>query len=367
MPLGSDNRVTDRPRRKKLGRKLLLLIVSTVLTLLLLEVIFRVAGVRKDDLQLRVDNLVKTPGKESREVLYGFPTHSIFISRYSSDPRGYFEPGNAISHQHNSAGWRDVEHPLEKPANVFRILGLGDSYLWGQGVKREDICLTMLPALLQDAMPNRTIETINAGMPAMNTFDQRNQLEMRGLEYDPDLVIVHFVLNDVEEDLSRRGPKVEFFEQYTVVSGSTDWLSAYSYVWRWMRRGTLNYVRGQKYIQECVDSFGTVNPGWQTCRKALRDVKAMCDGYDIRLCVVIFPFFHELNGDYPFQKIHDIVSGYCESLEIPVLDLREHYREYRGPELWAHPSDQHPNEIAHEIAAKAIAAYLKDHAEELLR
>jgi hypothetical protein len=32
---------------------------------------------------------------------------------------------------------------------AFRILGLGDSYLVGQGVRRQDICLSKLEVLLQ--------------------------------------------------------------------------------------------------------------------------------------------------------------------------------------------------------------------------
>lgn len=366
MPPGPDACATHRLRRRNLGRKLLLFIIATAFTLLVLELIFRVAGIKREGIELRIDRAVTIKGKTSEPVLYGFNTNTIFISRYASNPRGYFEPDHSISHRHNSAGWRDVEHTLDKPAHVFRILGLGDSYLWGQGVKREDICLTRLTGLLEGAVPNKKVETINAGLPAMNTVDQRNQLLERGLAYDPNLVIVHFVLNDVEEKGGGEGPKVEFFEDYLVVSGSPDWLSTYSYFWSWIRQGIINEVRGRNYIQDCVASFDTDSVGWHNCQDALRDVKAICEGYDVRLLVVIFPFYHDLNGDYPFQPIHDTVSAFCKSQGINVLDLRDDYRDHRGPELWVHPTDQHPNEQAHEIAAKAIAAYLKDHADELL-
>ena len=73
---------------------------------------------------------------------------------------------------------------------------------------------------------------------------------------------------------------------------------------------------------------------------------------------MIFPFFHELDGEYPFQVIHDVVQAYCVSAGIPVLDLRDRYSRYRGPELWVHETDQHPNEIAHEIAAGATTEYI---------
>ncbi len=93
---------------------------------------------------------------------------------------------------------------------------------------------------------------------------------------------------------------------------------------------------------------------------------AICEQRSIGLCVVIFPFFHKLNGDYPFQAIHNTVAAFCQREAIPVLDLRDHYADFDGPELWVHPMDQHPNEMAHKIAARAIARFLTEHAESLL-
>lgn len=79
--------------------------------------------------------------------------------------------------------------------------------------------------------------------------------------------------------------------------------------------------------------------------------------------MVIFPFLHDLDGDYPFQPIHDVVRTHLESTGVRVLDLRPAFSDYHGPELWVHPTDQHPNEIAHGLAARAIAAYLLAHPE----
>ncbi len=80
----------------------------------------------------------------------------------------------------------------------------------------------------------------------------------------------------------------------------------------------------------------------------------------------MFPFFHQLNGKYPFQHIHTTVTDFCRSHKIIVLDLRHSFEGYEGPELWVHPTDQHPNEIAHDIAAREIAKFLNEHAQELL-
>jgi hypothetical protein len=65
--------------------------------------------------------------------------------------------------------------------------------------------------------------------------------------------------------------------------------------------------------------------------------------------------------------VHDAVVRYCSDHGIPVLDLRPAYSGYDGLELWVHPSDQHPNEIAHDMAARAIAWFLRRNAADLLR
>ncbi len=66
-----------------------------------------------------------------------------------------------VDHTHNSVGWRDREHDLEKPNGTVRILGLGDSYLWGQGVHLEDTLLARLEDRLDLEMVDVRVEAIN--------------------------------------------------------------------------------------------------------------------------------------------------------------------------------------------------------------
>jgi len=128
---------------------------------------------------LRYDYL---PGSEKR---FCFP----------DNPRGYFDADNCILYQINARGFRGPEVLKEKPAGVFRVLGLGDSFTLGRGVREEDTYLRQLERLLNRSGQGK-FEVLNFGVEGYNTPDEAALLEGRGLEYQPDLVLVGYYLND---------------------------------------------------------------------------------------------------------------------------------------------------------------------------
>ena len=74
------------------------------------------------------------------------------IQRFGSDPRSELEPGARLTYRINSLGLRGPETTRSKPAGVFRVLALGDSFTFGAGVRAEHAW----PAVLEtDQTPNR--------------------------------------------------------------------------------------------------------------------------------------------------------------------------------------------------------------------
>ena len=57
--------------------------------------------------------------------------------------------------------------------------------------------------------------------------------------------------------------------------------------------------------------------------------------------------------------MHEHIRSYCLTHAIDVLDLFPAFQGQRERDLWVHPSDQHPNEKAHAIAARAMADYIR--------
>lgn len=331
---------------------------STLVALLIGELAVFLSGVNNDFRSLRTSIVIPRDGGPYELVEHGFVPFATLRTQYATNPRGYFDNNFCIDHVFNSEGWRDSEHPVQKPTGEFRILGLGDSYLFGQGVNREDLCLTRLGEVLSERLPERNFATINTGQSGYNSAMQKMLFERRGADYEPDLVLLAFVPNDVEPDVYSDRPKVEFLTEFTASYVEADWLSGHSELWMLARRKLLYRSAGQAYLRRSIDSYLNEPDKWNRCRKSLEAIRDKCRKDGSRFAIAIFPFFVRLNGDYPFQPIHDHVRSFCEDADIPVLDLRDSYREFEGPELWVHPTDQHPNEQAHRIAGEAIAEFL---------
>jgi len=100
-----------------------------------------------------------------------------------------------FSYKYNSAGLRDVEHSLKKHENVFRILGLGDSFTHGSGVAFKNTYLYRLEEMLnrRDGIHPK-VEIIKAGISRFFPEPERIYFEHYGIQYKPDLVMVGFLL-----------------------------------------------------------------------------------------------------------------------------------------------------------------------------
>jgi hypothetical protein len=100
----------------------------------------------------------------------------------------------------NGFGLRGDECTLRKPAKTFRIVGIGDSHMFGWGVGQNETYMHLAEQRLNAgaaAEPGgRHYELLNFGVPGYNTVMEVATYEHRAMEFQPDLVLLHFVGND---------------------------------------------------------------------------------------------------------------------------------------------------------------------------
>ncbi len=98
----------------------------------------------------------------------------------------------------NSYGLRDRDYGLEKPAGTFRIVGLGDSHMFGWAVAYEETYLVRVERSLNETdAQGRRFEVINCAAPGYNTAMEVAIYEHKCAAFDPDMVVVHFVGDDL--------------------------------------------------------------------------------------------------------------------------------------------------------------------------
>lgn len=273
------------------------------------------------------------------------------VQEFGSDPRGYFEPGARLTYRVNSLGFRGPETTRAKPAGVLRIVALGDSVLFGTGVRDEDVLASVLQRQLETG--GLRCEVLNLGVFGYDTFEESVLFRRVALGLDPDLALFVFVLNDTN---AVGGVAFEAFNEtgersaLRRASVLLDHLAA-----RLSRRSALaelvaSYERG----------FADDAPGWLRAQQALVKVKEAADKRDLPVVLVLFPLLWQLDDEHPFTAIHARVAAATRALGFHVLDLLPAFLGQDGAALWIHPSNQHPNELAHALAAQAIERFLRE-------
>jgi hypothetical protein len=112
----------------------------------------------------------------------------------------------------NSHGFRDYERTYEKPADVFRIVVLGDSYIEAFQVQLEHAFTAQLENLLNAHPSSKRFEVISLGQSGSGTADEYIRYLNFGLAYDPDLVVLAFTTGNDFRNNSR------FLSQETIGS-----------------------------------------------------------------------------------------------------------------------------------------------------
>ena len=102
----------------------------------------------------------------------------------------YATPEGMVTVTYNTEGWRDVEHRVEKPPGVFRILVLGDSFMEANSVKLEESFPRQVEELA--GAVGKKVEVLNMGVAGYGTLQEYLVFERFGYLYDPDLVLVGF-------------------------------------------------------------------------------------------------------------------------------------------------------------------------------
>lgn len=251
-----------------------------------------------------------------------------------------------------------------KPAGVFRIVTLGDSFTWGSKIGRtEDLWPYALERLLNKK--DRPVQVINLGRPGFTTVNEAEMLDKMGWQYDPDLVIHEFTLNDTIPSGPNFFHESEdwYFRLFPLVPVFHKILDDRSYLYSFLNAGVRSLQMRLRYADGYAPLFGDDFSGWKDCQNAIRNMAEQTKKRNVPMLGVIFPLFIPGNlseSTYLYADAHRLVRQTMEQFGVPVLDLRAVYAQTGrdAKSWWALPCDWHPSVEGHQVAAEAMAKKL---------
>ncbi len=258
----------------------------------------------------------------------------------------------------NAEGFRAPQYSKPKNPATVRIIGLGDSFMFGWGVSDSECYLSLLQNDLNGYFPEVSWEVLNTAVPGYNTVMEAETLNTKGLLYHPDLVVIHFVGNDIDLPnfiikkenyfTARKSFLFEFISNRLRKTGTKvkdPLVPAPSHIFE--QRFENDPDRAPEQYKEMV--------GKQAYHRAMKKLKALSLEYGFELLLVTI-------------QAPDFVRETCAQIKVPIIETIQRItqfmesdgiEDYLGSVLTRSVGDPHPSAIGHRIIAECILEYLE--------
>ena len=274
--------------------------------------------------------------------------------------RGYL---NGVSIKINSAGMRDREYALEKPADTYRIAVTGDSFTFGVGVPFEDTYPKLLEGRLNESRKGPVrYEVMNFACGGYGTVDEVEVLKEKALPFAPDLIVLGFNITDLYGNVDvlkgkwAKGPQplpegsLKRIKQKIYYS-----LINQSFFVRSLQQRKLRQKNPKPWENSTLAQRLNASPGaWGIFEAQLDRLKELTEPRGVPVLFLIIHDLEFLDERYPFLEIHQRVAGIASSRGFWVLDFFPHFKGLEDDKLWIYPTDHHPNGRANRVYADAI-------------
>lgn len=252
--------------------------------------------------------------------------------------------------------YRDnVTFPTVVSAEQHHILFTGDSFTVGHGIKNvDDRFSNLIRKSLEESHPGRFLVS-NLSDGGRDLFWVSAMLShLLNSDSHVDTVVYVICLNDIETF----SPDYQKFYASFSNNSPRFFLLRDTYLLNFLYFRLMQYRMSA--ISDYYASLTSLYQGepWDRMTQMLEMLHSECRDRNIELKIAIFPFMHDTDGDYDCAPAHKVISEFCKSSKISCLDLASDLLPHIHEGLTVNAFDAHPNERAHELAAKAIRTKL---------
>jgi len=298
-------------------------------------------------------------------MVFGAPVHFRYPQeRYVVEPViGHWLEPEQRTYTHdepvevNSAGLRGPERARALGPGQCRILALGDSQTFGDGLAYPETWPSQLEALLAESGAAPEVQVLNAGISATDTWQHEHVLRRVGTGYDYDAVVLAFYVNDVT-------PRYEPRQATSLTNTSTKRMgyalkrsALFTFLWQlYQKRGSGSEIleRERRILEDDPDD--TTARAWAQVEESLRAMKAEASSAGASFSLVILPRRDQVSADDPPRGYNRRVGAIAKKLRIPTLDVLQDLREayaIHGQKLFI-PWDGHNTAVANAIISRRI-------------
>ncbi len=332
------------------------------------------------------------------QVLEDLTDGREFAVRTSADPELVYEltPGAEgriwnCDVSINSGGFRDQEYALQKPEGTARIIALGDSITFGNGLPIDETWTSFLEHHLNLRVPGT--EVLNFGVGGYDIDQEVRLLETKGLAYDPDFVILAYCVNDlatVSVNLETLARLESFRRGVLSWSRVAQWLTTHAFSEQ-LDHGQQRQRDAQRLALAKVESLGdevldelldrvqrsldavpeSVEPygepkreylGWYTDPGRIQRVRSgferlgqLSREHEFMLVIFVVPYLNEAPFEEGWAAAYDMIHHMAEQVGATFVDVRPEMAKMGLTKLTMDADDAvHPKTPGHRGITRAI-------------
>jgi len=236
-----------------------------------------------------------------------------------------------------------VEIPYKKAKDEYRILVIGDSWVFGFGVNDDEVFCYRLENLLHKKYPDRKITVINGGCPAYCAAQGFIFLQKRGMKYNPDLVIVKGFLN---------GTVMAIFDKLYHLPSPTPLKTIKSTLWNsnlylYIRRLVL--LNQSNNITKEVEQIRSFDD-FKYTRQIYGEIDDLCKKKKIPLIYTNISFKYKAFYSEPLKEFAEKRDVNYLEIELDMLNDMDHIKK----------DSQHPGPRNNKVIAQILARYIEE-------
>ena len=267
-------------------------------------------------------------------------TDSGFYTNRPGDK--YIMGNNSISI--NSEGFRADEFTIEKSDGAIRVLCVGDSIVFGWGAPQDSLFPVVLEKMAKE--DGFSCEVVAAGASSWNTPMEFNFLNLRGKMYEPDIILLLVVGNDLLTAESATPRRKESFNN--MMKGRAGLRHSY------LVRASLHFQNKFLAGPELLNQFERNPAIFDEVMSATRGIISLCKTNNIR--PLIFLGVGE-DDSSDFNKMYRNLYA----SELKKLGITAHVCtvSFGDRSLRVSSIDAHPTALGHELIAQAMYPELR--------